>query len=481
MWASTPISLCSVEAWYRVTMSLDVLVADAGELGELIAFLCDQHGIDAAVAQDCAAAMTLLRERRPRILVVDEGLEGCGAAEVVAYARRVQGCRVVSLYFSTTAATPAAPEEVTGLDGPWRLVELRLQRPFRSRRLLETLATWLGRELRWDAPHSSLAVPTAPPPPPSSIAAATAVPSPPGGASVSSSPRLANPYGFEPDDASPEDVPPVTEDGAALWVDQTSSPRFSPAPLVGGSRSRPARSGALSPRALWSVLDSFHQSESSGEVHLQRPQGDMRLYISRGRLHAARGERAQDGLLPFMAATRRLPATAIVALGDVAHDDSLVVRELQQRSLLSPADMYAGQRLHAMQLSLAAFASSRGTYRVTFDGRERDAVEPGVPIGDILLRAMLHIATMDSLRRAAPDEARFAPNPGGSAYDLHTLDLTAEERALALALDGTKSVGDLALLFPRCPEASRRGIAAGLAQLAVVRLVRSEVRDSTPF
>jgi hypothetical protein len=242
-----------------------------------------------------------------------------------------------------------------------------------------------------------------------------------------------------------------------------------------------ARQGALSPRALWTVLDAFHQSESSGELHIERVEGDLLLHIAHGRLQEARGTRPQDGLLPFLAATQKVSPTACTALHEVAADDSLVAHELRQRGLLSATEVSTGQRDHALQLALTAFSSTTGTYRVTFEGYGRDADGTGIPIGDVLLRGMLHIATLSSLRRAAPDEARFAPNPGGSAYDLHTLALSVDERALSLALDGTKTVGDLALLFPRCPELTRRAIPAALAQLALLRLVRSETRLAPLF
>ena len=73
-------------------------------------------------------------------------------------------------------------------------------------------------------------------------------------------------------------------------------------------------------------------------------------------------------------------------------------------------------------------------------------------------RLLVPTATLTpALKDAAPDDARFSPT-GDASYGLQDLPLSADEARVVIAMDGTKTVGDLRTLFDSVPERTVRGL-----------------------
>jgi hypothetical protein len=127
------------------------------------------------------------------------------------------------------------------------------------------------------------------------------------------------------------------------------------------------------------------------------------------------------------------------------------------------------------RVTMGAFSWSSGRYRLTLEGRAgKERVPAGVFVGDAIVHAMLVTESDESLEKAAPDDARFAPAAGG-AYGLEHLNLSPQEARIVIAMDGTKTIADLITLFSPAPAPVRlvRGLAAGLFCLHLTRYVGS--------
>ena len=147
-------------------------------------------------------------------------------------------------------------------------------------------------------------------------------------------------------------------------------------------------------------------------------------------------------------------------------------RVLDVLARVLPADALAALvDEHVRRIALGAFTWQQGAYRIALDRRASQLRVPvRVTIGDAIVRGILLTESIEGLRAAAPDDARFAHAPG-SAYQLDELRLLPDEKSVVAAMDGTKTISDLQLLFGHVPERSLRGLAAGLLCVHLVRFV----------
>ena len=259
----------------------------------------------------------------------------------------------------------------------------------------------------------------------------------------------------------------------------------------------PEPEGQLTPRLLADVLDAFHQSQTTGELWLEHAVGQVGeqvggqvggqgegkggprsrevgrrvLLLKRGVLAGARSNIVGEDLLSLLKKRNVIDDD----------DDAQVLTLVKTGVWKTAADAVLGLELmpeetlrghieeHVRRVALGAFSWSTGRYRVTLEGRAaKEPVPAQVFVGDTIIHAILFTESDESLIKAAPDDARFAPSTDG-AYGLEHLRLTPQEARIVIAMDGTKTIGDLVSLFAPLPGRLVRGLAAGLFCLHLTR------------
>lgn len=467
-------------------MSSDVLVVDPGELGELLATLLLQHGLTTSCAKGGEQALEVALRERPGAIVIEYDLPDADGLDVAELLRDELGAKIVVTY---------APHALSGADRDQVLERVRhfdaaFSRPFRSRELIQRVAELLGHHVARPETTSEIARPMPTEEEPLLLEEVDdegnasdvdvtqedepaddddlvvdvdvqhfADEEPPG-------PELG--YGFPPPRAEEPPPPPFAQEASAAALQTPSGPRegvavpiseleveraktgsVKLAELLEKVRLNPPeppsapeprspkeplgeRRGRLTPRALSDLLDAFHQSQTTGEIWLSRGQAQRVILLLRGAIVAAR--------------------TNV--------DGERLVEEALLRRLLGE---------QTRRVVLGAFTWRDGTYRVTLTGHaKREKRRVSLSVADAILRGALLTETIEALREAAPDDVRFAPNPD-APYGLEQLTLSPDEARIVVALDGTKTMGDIATLYPELNERTRRGIAAGLLRLELLR------------
>lgn len=492
---------------------VDVLVVDPGELGELLTTLFEQYGFTARCARTGEQALEVALAERPGVVVVELDLPDASGLDVADLVRAELDAHVILTY-----TLSAADKAGQGFEARRASFDASFSRPFRSLTLIERAAGLLGRPLEL-TPAGDQPAPEPPPPrateeedvllldevvevkdalgyeheedivldidvrdlaapevkePAAPRRAAppieeiseeiSVVPPPPTprreGVAVTLSEFVAEPLHADPSDL------------AALWrrlqEEQARAPREERPSKAPPSR----RAGPLTPKVLAELMDAFHQTQSSGEVWLTRNDRRRVILLERGVIVGARSNLAPEDLAQVALRRKALreeqiaAARAEVEAGrakDFA-DAALALGLLDERGLSRLL------REQVRRIVLSAFAWPDGRFEVTLEGRARRLRRKvRMTVGDAIVRGVVLVEELGSLREAAPDDARFAPNPG-AAYGLEEVTLTDEEARLVIAMDGTKTVGDLATLFPEVPERVLRGLAAGLFRIGILRL-----------
>jgi CheY-like chemotaxis protein len=483
----------------------EVLVVDAGELGELLTALFEQYGITASHARNASEALARARVDPPRVVVVEHDLPDGSGLDVADAVRAELPSRVILTYpLGLTSGTDdgdeALLERIAALDASF-------PRPFRSLALVEAAARLMhialprpgALGLQEAEPAAERAFGVEPngvrgPSPlldgivwAKDVLGASEAPAEHGDATLETL-----------DDGALVDVeldehlrPSAADIDAAFPLDvrrapaaPPSAPRPRPGPTVSTS--------ALSPRALAKILDAFHQSQTTGELWLESGNGKRVLLLRRGVLSGARSNIETEDLLA-LAVRRRLldgeTATRLVAdahraglspSANGADEGATRAKKTGVHLLLLSGLFGEGDRArallrplveeHVRRVALGAFAWRTGTYRVALEGHaDREPIPAGVRVGDVVVHGTILVETDAALVDAAPDDARFAPLPDAS-YPLHDLGLSAEEARIVVAMDGTKTIRDLLLLFEGTAPRIVRGLAASLADLGVVRI-----------
>lgn len=504
-------------------MSSDVLVVDPGELGELLATLFSQYGLKAACAKGGEQALEVALREQPGAIVVEYDLHDSDGLDVAELLREELGSKIVLTY----AHHHLSGEQRDEFSRRLRTVDASFSRPFRSRSLIEKVAELLGHgveppetsgefviippdddeevllledeagdtghvehhvddeddDLIVDVDLRHLGDKTAPghefaydggeEPPPE-----------PAGAPASSSPVP---------DLQAHAVPSTTgtREGVAVPISELEYERTktgtreladllkkvrelgpqateSAAP-ADGIQPLGERKGRLTPRVLSDLLDAFHQSQTTGEVWLARGPAQRVLLLVRGVIVGARTNIAGERLLHLLEKRGIVPAEKLAALQRFGDDDGGFKKLAVSSGVLDETTLLRLIGEQTRRIVLGAFTWRDGIYKTTLLGhgkRERRRVV--MSVGDAILRGVLLTEPLEGLRDAAPDDARFGPNPD-APYGLGHLTLTPDEARIVVAMDGTKTMGDLATLYPEVNERTRRGIAAGLLRLELLR------------
>jgi len=507
-----------------------VMVVHPGELGELLAAQFEQYGVSAAHCTTGEAALERALAETPVAIVVDTVLpdaRGLDLAELLASELSIP---VVATYDATVLVDDDGDATRARLER----LSAAFAKPFRSLALITHVAELAGLTLKQppvEPPPSSTiepiegfsdlplavsqegapVVPAPPPPPPSpdtidgldiaddDLVAILDTDVVSALESIDRMPSVDIDLDIDVDEPSLDGPPPPVVPGieiitatrsltsfvaesdhqdpsslALLWRKMREA-RDSRPPTERAKRPAPvahAPVGPHSPARITEVLDAFHQTQSSGEILVENGPEKRLILVVAGAITGVRTNVPGDALL-LLAVRRGVLTEAAAKRARAAIRERRVPSELHALTALRVPPPRIGQLLleRARRTIAGAFFQRTGTLRVTTEGagaRERSPVR--IPIGDAIVRSIVVTEPIETLRQAAPDDARFAPNADAS-YTLADLMLSAVEAHLVVAMDGTKTIGDLATLFESVPERTRRGLAAGLHRIGVVRSV----------
>ncbi len=470
-----------------------VLVVNPSELGELLATQFSQYGIEAVHAKSGEQALEFALEDTPLAVVVDAELpDGPG----IEYAELLAAELMIPVVLTHRPGLPAEDEDflprAKNLDALFR-------QPFRSLALIGKVADLCGMSL--EAPLTSQEGAAAVPPghdddddddtlteldvASEDVLSARTQKDPDGFddldiddsafeaalAEEEESSRMSAAPGLPADDIAAVAFDPAD---IALWYRRMRDQKAAgPAEHKKSTPPRPASlEGALSPPVLVDVLDAFHQSQSTGEVFLERGKDRRVILFRRGRIVGARSNIQREELAYIALAERALtPEQARQAAQAVREGKAktftgaILIENLLERDALVPL-----LEKRTRRVVIGAFTWADGRYRLSYRGLgKREPVPVDLSAGEAILRGILRTDRRVDLESAAPDDARFAPNPD-AAYALTDLRLDDVEARLVVSMDGTKTVADLRTLFDDVPVRVVRGLAAGLHRLRMLRL-----------
>ena len=504
---------------------MDVLVVDPGELGELLTTLLSQYGLIAARVQTGEAALAMALDAKPLVIVVEAELPDTAGLDLAELLHQELDSRVVLTH------APGLPFADAGTGARIRALDAAFARPFRSLALIETVARLAEKHLtRPGGAVASSPLMSTEGMPIEELADLIDIAIDDDDAGVTSLTLAEDEVSFAGVDAVAaaassarnDEVPeilleaiaaddeevatatakttrPVSAEAARPLTDvldeearQRQQGAFSPGELaelwkrVKARRSAtsttpaaPEPEGVLTPRALADLLDAFHQSQTTGELWLENApaageeRGRRVLLVKRGVLAGARSNLVGEDLLSLLKKRNALDDD------DAAEAFTLVKTGVWKTAAdailgleLLPLDVLRGHiEDHVRRVTLGAFSWPAGRYRVTLEGRAaKEPVSAEVFVGDAIVHAILFSETDESLEKAAPNDARFAPSTDG-AYGLEHLRLSPQEARIVIAMDGTKTIGDLITLFQPLPARMVRGLAAGLFCLHLTRFV----------
>ncbi len=500
-------------------LMVEVLVVESSELGGLLATLLEEYGISARWALTSEQALEMALSERPKVVVVELELPDANGLDLAELVKPDLNAHVIVTYRQESVSTPEGAGQmarIAKLDGGFR-------KPFRSRALIELAAEFLGRDL--DRPNDLPSLIGGAPVDESQESHHEDVVEL-FDEDIDGDLEDINLDDLDLGDLSPNDVAPAKSGGEAfvytvdalqedhrieelptpsleergsrvpalveevsssaselsrMWADLQSRaeapdlasnvepPSTDGHPVLDPAKLAPAE-GELSPRLLGDTLDAFHQSSTSGEIWLRRGQGRRAILLVRGIIVGARSNLAPE-LLSMIARRRNLIPD------DVLRAAEKKVAARQSRNLVTALTEsgVTNQTLSRLldeqtrRIVLGAFTWQDGSCRLSFIGHgKREALQVRFSVGDALVRSIVLTESMEALRTAAPDDVRFAPNPSGT-YGLQQLTLSPDEAKLIIAIDGTKTVGDLCALHPHLEERLIRGLAAGLFRIGVLR------------
>ncbi len=121
----------------------DVLVVDSGELGELLAALLGQYGMQASRARSGEEALERALNERPRVAIIEHDLPDVAGVDVAELLRTELDIKVILTYAQglVLEAHEALLPRLAAMDASFA-------RPFRSLTLVEEAARLLGVQLR---------------------------------------------------------------------------------------------------------------------------------------------------------------------------------------------------------------------------------------------------------------------------------------------------------------------------------------------
>lgn len=480
-------------------MSTAVLVVHSGELGELLATQFRQYGLPCEHARSGEKALEIALHAKPQAVVVDVELGDVGGLELAELLKSELQVPLVVTYgraLEFAEDGSAFIERVGRLDGGFA-------KPFRSLALIGTVADLIGKPLH-PAPTSQegFAVEDEPDMDTGDIllledVVEQVLEADPHALDVAIS-RLDQTLEEDEDDpfadleiVETDENEPVDEAShasvslsdfvaegpasdpttlALLWQKVKEQPSKPPEP----SAARPSeRNQPLTPKSITETLDAFHQSQSTGEVWMVTGDVKRAVLLDKGVITGARSNAPTEDLVRLC--LRRKLLTVAQAREAHAHAEKETavrsfVAAVLTLNLATRTQMKAVLLERAKRVVCGGFLAKGGTLRVTYQGAGGSEMLPvALQVADAVTRAIVLTEPMEALRAAAPDDARFSPEVGG-AYGLDQLQLTAEEARLVVAMDGTKTIADLATLHEGIPERTLRGLPSALVRIGLIHL-----------
>lgn len=498
---------------------MDVLVVDPGELGELLATLLEQYAFSVRRATSGEAALAEALNEQPAVVVVEAELPDTSGLDLGELLRDELGAKVILTHGPGLLLEPDGDvvARVGRLDGAF-------VRPFRSLSLIERVAEVLQRTLSRPGTGNV--------PRPLSSTEGYAVDelsdviegmggldtvALEGGADDGIEVLLEDdvddfqlapfdPAAWTPigagdgrgDDDGDDDVTLKNGQGSVSQeaarpldevlheVERRHTQTFNPGELAelwarvkerrtttSPAAPKPASSGLLTPRQLADLLDAFHQGQTTGELWLGDARGPGRrvLLLQRGVIVGARSNIEGEDLVSLLKKRKAITdddadAVAFMVgqkLHKTAAEAILALDHVPERVLKSVVEE------HVRRVAIGAFSWTRGRYQLTLEGRAtREPIQADVHVGDVIVHAIILTERDEALKKAAPDDARFAP-AGDATYGLEHLKLSPQEARVVIAMDGTKTISDLLSLFDQVPPRTIRGLAAGLFCLNLTR------------
>jgi CheY-like chemotaxis protein len=482
-------------------MSAAVLVVHSGELGELLATQFRQYGLPCEHARNGEKALEMALHAKPQAVVVDVELGDVGGLELAELLKSELEVPVVVTYGRAMEFAEngnAFIERVGRLDGGFA-------KPFRSLALIGTVADLIGQPLH-PAPTSQEGFPVEDEgdmdtgdillledvveqvleADPHALDAA-----------ISQLDRTLeeddedDPFADLEIDETEENKPVdeasnasvslsefVADDAASdpttlalLWKKVKDQPSKPPEPSAAAPSERSQL--PLTPKSITETLDAFHQSQSTGEVWMVTGETKRALLLDRGVITGARSNDPSEDL------ARLCVRRKLLSIDQAREAQAHAERETEVRSFVaavltlkmaSKAQMAAALLERAKRVVCGGFLASGGVLRVTYQGAGASEFLPiALQVADAVTRAIILTEPLEALRAAAPDDARFSPEVGG-AYGLDQLQLNADEARLVVAMDGTKTIGDLATLHDGIPERTLRGLPSALARIGLIHL-----------
>jgi len=490
---------------------VDVLVVDPGELGELLATLLEQYAFSVRRVTSGEAALAEALNEKPAVVVVEAELPDTSGLDLGELLRDELGARVILTHGPglLLEAEGDVVDRVARLDGAF-------VRSFRSLSLIERVAELLQRTLSRPGTGNI-------PRPLSStegyavdelaeviegIGGLDAVEIDDGidvvlDEEAADDFQLApfDPGAWTPIGSGGDDDDVTLKNGAPASISQEAArpldevlheaqrrhtQTFSPGELAdlwarvkerrtttSPTPPRPASSGQLTPRILADLLDAFHQGQTTGELWLGDARGPGRrvLLLQRGVIVGARSNIEGEDLISLLKKRKALSdddADAVAfmlsqKLHKTAVEAVLALDHVPERVLKSVVEE------HVRRVAIGAFSWTRGRYQLTLEGRAtREPLQADVHVGDVIVHAIILTESDEALKKAAPDDARFAP-AGDATYGLEHLKLSPQEARVVIAMDGTKTISDLLALFDQVPPRAIRGLASGLFCLHLTR------------
>ncbi len=380
-----------------------LIVEDQAELGRLLAAALEDAGYEVRVARRVDEALAALTAAAPGGILLDLLLpDGLGFAVAEAAGR-----------------LPTRPA-VVGISGVFRqdpsvrdalsrgLLDAFFDKPFHLPEVLARLQALIPDATPAPAPAYD----------PDQVVRLEAVP-------VEGTPQD---YVFDPPEAGLE---------AALRAQAEKAPEVEP------PKASPGPSGSLAEHSVPRLLNAFHVSRETGELHLQRGKVRKVIYFHEGLPAFGASNLRRDRFDELLLRQGALDEAAIRAAAEEASErGERIDRVLLGRGLLSRARHRALVTRQVKGILFSLFPWREGTWRMTFQRQaEAEPVRLDIFPTDLVLEGV-HTLTLPVLRDLLPGHLRLAPAPA-PAYELYDLPLTGPQAQVVARLDGTRTVADL--------------------------------------
>jgi CheY-like chemotaxis protein len=434
---------------------MDVLVVDPTELGELLVVLLQQHGHAAGHVRTAERALEAALADTPHVVVIEAELPDAVGLDLAEILREELSCKIVLTHEPRLRSDPAWLARA-------QLCERLFPRPYTAVELLRAVAALLGRD-----------VPTLAPEPAndrSDDGDVVLIDEADGGAEIDFDDALGDDImaGAESLAIAPEmTAPPVGLDALQnAFASLRASGRALPV-------EPPSSVGVLQPRVLFELLNAFHQAALHGELRVDHAGVRRALVFRSGRLCGARSSAVADDLIKLLLDRKAIDEENALAVMEAVRTQAF--RSIPEAIIAFDAvpelALHAVLEEHTRKIALAVSCAAGGRFQASVSANltTHDGIDVQLHIGDVLLHLFLRGESDDALRIAAPDDVRFQPL-ADAAYGLEQLRLSPQEARVVVAMDGSKTIADLRLLFEATQERTIRGLAAALHTLGLVRV-----------